>query len=89
MYVDDNILALRTDDSNLSTEDARDRIEKDCVGIWSKRTILDALPDEAKARKKQKAGRLSQKDHVLLHFLQHQNHINQKKRLLLIYKVNR
>jgi hypothetical protein len=40
VYVDDDILSLRTDDSNLSTEDARDRIEKGCVGIWSKRTIL-------------------------------------------------
>jgi hypothetical protein len=49
--------ALRTEDSNLSPEDARDRIEKDCLGIWSKRTILDALPDEAKDLKKQKAGR--------------------------------
>ena len=56
--------ARRTEDSSLSPEDARDRIEKDCAGIWSKRTILDALPDEAKDLKKQKAGRLSQKEHV-------------------------
>jgi hypothetical protein len=56
--------ALCTEDSSLSLEDARDRIEKDCVGIWSKRTILDALPDEAKDRKKQKAGTLSQNKHV-------------------------
>jgi hypothetical protein len=32
------------------------------VDIWSKRTILDALPDEAKDLEKQKAGRLSQKE---------------------------
>jgi hypothetical protein len=56
--------ALRNEDSNLTPEDARDRIQKDCIGIWSKRTILDALPDEAKDLKKQKAGRLSKKDHV-------------------------
>jgi hypothetical protein len=55
---------LRTEDSSLSPEDARDKIEQDCIEIWSKRTILDALPDEAKDRKKQKSGRLSQKEHV-------------------------
>jgi hypothetical protein len=46
---------------DISPEDARDRIEKDCFGIWAKRTILDALPDEAKNRKKQESGRLAQK----------------------------
>jgi hypothetical protein len=52
--------ALRNENPNISAEDARDRIEKDCVGIWSKRTILEALPDEAKNQGKQKAGRLRQ-----------------------------
>ena len=55
--------ALRNENHNVSPEDARDRIEKDCVGIWVKRTILDALPDEAKNQEKQKAGRLRQKEH--------------------------
>jgi len=55
--------ALRKEDVNISPEDARDRIEKDCFGIWSKRTILDALPQEAKNPEKQKAGRLRQKGH--------------------------
>jgi hypothetical protein len=55
--------ALRNENHNISPEDARDRIEKDCVGIWVKRTILDALPDEAKNREKQKAGRLRQKEY--------------------------
>jgi hypothetical protein len=32
------------------------------VGVWSKRTILDALPDEAKDLEKQIAGRISQKE---------------------------
>jgi hypothetical protein len=32
------------------------------VGVWSKRTILDALLDEAKDLEKQKAGRISQKE---------------------------
>jgi hypothetical protein len=40
--------ALRNESRTLTPVDARDRIEKDCVNIWSKRTILDALPDEAK-----------------------------------------
>ena len=53
--------ALMDENKNISPEDARDRIEKDCIGIWSKRTILDALPDEAKNREKQKSGRLGQK----------------------------
>jgi hypothetical protein len=56
--------ALRSENSNISAEDARDRIEKDCFGIWSRRTILDALPDEAKNPEKQKAGRLSQKKYI-------------------------
>ena len=54
--------ALRDESPTLTPEDARDRIEKDCVDIWSKRTILDALPDEAKDLKKQKDARLSQKE---------------------------
>lgn len=54
--------ALREENPNITSLDARDRIEKDCLGIiWEKRTILDALPDEAKNPEKQKAGRLRQK----------------------------
>jgi hypothetical protein len=60
-YIPKMYYALRREDHNISPEDARDRIEKDCIGIWSKRTILDAIPDEAKNQKKQEAGRLSQK----------------------------
>jgi len=54
--------ALKEEDSKMSTEDARQRIQKDCTGIWSRRTILGALPDEAKDPEKQKAGRLRQKN---------------------------
>src|SRR5215208_3147132 len=54
--------ALRRENPNISPEDARDRIEKDCARIWSRRTILDALPNEAKNKEKQKAGRLRQKE---------------------------
>jgi|GEM_PF-1592225 len=59
-YVPKMYQALRNENQEIPPADARDRIEKDCVGIWSKRTILDALPDEAKNPEKQKAGRLGQ-----------------------------
>ena len=59
-YVPKMYQALRNENQEIPPADARDRIEKDCVGIWSKRTILDALPDEAKNPEKQKAGRLRQ-----------------------------
>jgi hypothetical protein len=61
LYIPKMYNALMDENKNISPEDARDRIEKDCVGVWSKRTILDALPDEAKNREKQKSGRLGQK----------------------------
>jgi hypothetical protein len=62
-YIPKMYEALRKEDVNISPEDARDRVEKDCFGIWSKRTILDAVPEEAKNPEKQKAGRLRQKGH--------------------------
>lgn len=36
--------ALRNENPHITPEEARDRIEIDCIGIWSKRTILDVLP---------------------------------------------
>jgi hypothetical protein len=56
-YVPKMYWKLRAENPELAPEDARDRIEKDCVGIWSKRTVSEYLPD----LKKQKAGRLRQK----------------------------
>jgi hypothetical protein len=61
IYIPKMYEALMNESKDISPEDARDRIEKDCFGIWAKRTILDALPDEAKNRKKQESGRLGQK----------------------------
>ena len=61
-YIPRMYAALRNEDANISPQDATDRIEKDCFGIWSKRTILDALPDEAKNPEKQKSGRLGQRN---------------------------
>ena len=62
-YIPKMYNALYEEDPNMSPDDARDRIQKDCAGIWSRRTILDALPSEAKDPKKQKAGRLSRTEH--------------------------
>jgi len=56
--------ALKNENSNLSREDLRDRLERDCLEFWSERRILEALPDEAKDPKKQKFGRLSQKKRI-------------------------
>src|SRR5919108_5738676 len=53
--------ALKEENPRITPEDARDRIERDCKCIWSSRTILEALPDEAKNPQKQEAGRLRQK----------------------------
>jgi hypothetical protein len=60
-YIPRMYAELRKENSHLALEDVKDRIEKDCNGIWSKRTILDALPDEAKNPKRQELGRLGQK----------------------------
>jgi len=56
-YVRNMYLALRNENPNITSEDAQERIEKDLVGIWEKRTIVDALPDEAKDPIKQKSAR--------------------------------
>jgi hypothetical protein len=49
--------ALREEDKNLSKEDIRDRVEKDCAYIWSKSTIRTYIPGEFKDLQKQEAGR--------------------------------
>jgi hypothetical protein len=54
-YIPKMYNALRDEDPNMSSDDTRDRIREGCVGISSRRTILDALPSEAKDPKKQKA----------------------------------
>lgn len=53
--------ALFDENPNMTREDARDRIEKDCIEFWSKRTILEALPEDAKDPLKRKAGIQSRK----------------------------
>jgi hypothetical protein len=60
-YVPKMYRLLRAQNPELAPFDARYRIEKDCAGIWSRRTLLYVLPNEAKDPKKQIAGRLRQK----------------------------
>ena len=48
--------------NNLTSSEVRIQIEKDCKNLWSKRTILDALPDEMKNLTKQSAGRQRHKN---------------------------
>lgn len=55
---------LKNENPNLSREDLKARLDKDCLEFWEKRTILEALPDEAKDQKKQKFARLSQKKRI-------------------------
>src|SRR4051812_5661943 len=59
-YIPQMYLALRDENPDLTAEDLRERIEKDCLDIWKPRTILDALPDEAKDPTKQKSARARQ-----------------------------
>ncbi len=56
--------ALKNENPNLSREELRGRLEKDCIEFWSERRILEALPDDAKDPKKQKFARLGQKKKI-------------------------
>lgn len=55
-------LALKKENSNISNEDIRDRVMKDCISIWQTDTIRNALPDEYKDKQKQEAARISHKN---------------------------
>jgi hypothetical protein len=46
------------DEEKMLPEDCRDKIEHDCVDIWSKATIRKYLPPEAKDPKKRLAGKM-------------------------------
>ena len=52
-------LVLKEENSNISNDDIRDRVMKDCISIWQKDTIRKALPDEYKDKQKQEAARIS------------------------------
>ena len=57
--------AILIENPNLIPIEVRKKIENDCKDLWSKRTILDALPDEAKDLEKQKAGKQRNKNKSL------------------------
>jgi hypothetical protein len=57
--------AYSDENPNLNPLEVRERIEEDCKNLWSKRTILEVLPDEAKNLEKQKAGKQRNKNKSL------------------------
>ncbi|MGE5635218.1 MAG: hypothetical protein ACM3VV_08290 [Deltaproteobacteria bacterium] len=62
-YIPKMYKAILNENPNLTPIEAREKIEKDCrEELWSKRTIIAALPDEAKNLEKQKAGRQRHKN---------------------------
>jgi hypothetical protein len=46
--------ALKKENPGYSNYDIREIIMKDCISIWQKATIREALPDEYKDKKMQK-----------------------------------
>jgi hypothetical protein len=56
-YIVELYIILR-DDEKMPPEDCRDKIEHDCVDLWSKTTIRKYLPPEAKDPKKRQAGKM-------------------------------
>jgi hypothetical protein len=49
--------ALRRENSEMSNDDIRERVTHDCLPIWQKSTIRDALPNEYKQAEKAQAGK--------------------------------
>jgi hypothetical protein len=56
-YIVELYIILR-DEEKMPPEDCRDKIEHDCVDLWSRATIRKYLPPEAKDPKKRKAGKM-------------------------------
>jgi hypothetical protein len=56
-YIFELYIILR-DEEKMPPEDCRDKIEHDCVDIWSKATIRKYLPPETKDPKKRQAGKM-------------------------------
>lgn len=50
--------ALRRENSEMSNDDIRERVTQDCLPIWQKSTIRDALTDEYKQKEKAQAGKI-------------------------------
>jgi hypothetical protein len=49
--------ALRRENPEMSNDDIRERVTRDCIPIWQKSTIRDALTDEYKQKDKAQAGK--------------------------------
>jgi hypothetical protein len=50
---------LRDKNPNYSNYDIREIVTKDCIEIWQRATIMDALPEEYKEKAKQAAAEAS------------------------------
>ena len=71
-YISELYNILR-DEEKLPPVDCREKIEHDCIDLWSKATIRKYLPAEAKHAKKQKAGRAGGEKKKELQLLDAQN----------------
>jgi hypothetical protein len=49
--------ALRRENSEMSNDDIRERVKKDCIGTWQRDTITDALPEEYKDKLRSELGK--------------------------------
>src|SRR5215204_7574790 len=56
-YIVELYIILR-DEEMMPPEDCRDKIEHDCMDLWSKATIRKYLPPESKDLKKRQAGKI-------------------------------
>jgi hypothetical protein len=48
---------LRRENSEMSNDDIRERVKKDCIGTWQRDTITDALPEEYKDKLRSELGK--------------------------------
>jgi hypothetical protein len=74
-YIVELYIILR-DEEKMPPEDCRDKIEHDCVDLWSRATIRKYLPPEAKDPKKRLAGKMggvSKKKKAMLLLVAQQN----------------
>ena len=49
--------ALRKENSEMSNDDIRERVKKDCIGTWQRDTITEALPEEYKDKLRSELGK--------------------------------
>jgi hypothetical protein len=56
--------ALKRENPNYSNYDIREIVMKDCIEIWQKGTIKNALPDEYKEKVRQEQGKLGRQEQL-------------------------